>query len=481
MGSVPQFGLGWSPTEDGGYIRQMDTLESLFLVMAELGAPLNKHHWSINSTVKLSFPNNISDPVPFLQQAWLATRRRHPTIAAVAAAGNPESPGAIGRLITIPALDPRKFLEDTFFLHDGDCKDATELAKTIQAPQYGTIHWIPATGELLVNMCHWQFDGVGMVMMWAGFLDFLATFVRDGLGAKVNDESILTVTVDELNESPMDEESTPKRLREAADAMIGTFLQGMPGVGPPLKSKEGDVPGDTFRRELVIDEATTNCIIGACKKKDYSVSAMVQTAMLKVIGQYEQHAAAKHYSIFIPVDLRKLLPKPYNASSHAGGTRLSGWPLLVENVAGKSFADMAPAINEAYRTDFTKVMKDDDGKDMSLVQYTAPYARRVLGLYTATPPPGMPPRTTPCVSSLGLVEKYIKPDYDVGGDQKLEVESFFLSLEMLGQDQYIHVWTFRGKLHLQISANSTHYDAQFLDDELQRIRTELVHGLGIAN
>ncbi|KAK0386144.1 hypothetical protein NLU13_5981 [Sarocladium strictum] len=474
-------GLSWGPGEDGGQTRQMDSLESLFLVMAELGAPLHKHHWSINSSLRLSFPNNISDPVPYLQQAWLAIRRRHPTIAAIAAAGDSKNPGAIGRQMTVPALDPQKFVEKTFFVHKGDVNDATELAASMKASDYGTIHWIPATEELLVNVCHWQFDGMGVVMLWSSFLEFLAAFVRDGLNARVDDESNFTIPVDELVASPMNEESTPKRLREAADAMIDAFLQGMPGVGPPLKSGEGAIPGTTFRRELVLDEPTTKSVIEACKKNDYSVSAMVQTAMLRVLGSYQQHPAAKHYSIFIPVDLRKLLPAPHDGTSHAGGTRLSGWPLLVENVADKSFADMAPAINQAYRTDFSRVMKDDEGNDLSLVQYTAPYARRVLGLYTATPPAGMPPRTTPCVSSLGMVEKYIQAEYDVGGGGRtLGVRSFFLSLEMLGPDQYIHVWTFRGKLHLQMSANSTHYDADFLDDELESIKRELVRGLGVT-
>ncbi|KAH8178658.1 hypothetical protein LIA77_00177 [Sarocladium implicatum] len=480
MGSVPQTGLEWSSTGDGGHTRKMDTLESLFLIMAELGTPLQKNHWSINSAVKLCFPSNITDPIPYLQQAWLATRKQQPIIAAVAASEDPSDPMAVGRQITVPPLDIKKFLEDTFFVHNGDVKDATALAKSMLSSQYGTIHWIPATSELFINVCHWQFDGMGVVMLWSCFLDFLASFVRDGLDANVNDKSNFVQTIDELMDSPMDEESTPKSLRDAADAMIGTFLQGMPGIGLPLKSGKDAIPGDTFRRELVIDEETSDKIFEACKKSDYSVSAMVQTALLKVVGGYEQHPAAKHYSVMIPVDLRRYLPKPHNAASHAGGTRLSGWPLLVENVSDKSFADMAPGVNELYRKDYSNVMKDDQGEDMGLVKYTAPYARRIMGLYTAEPPPEMPPRTTPVISSLGLVEKYIKPEYDVGGGQSLGVGSFWLSVEMLGQDQYIHVWTFRGKLHLQMSANSTHYDAEFLDDELEKVKTELVKGLGIA-
>lgn len=480
MGSVPQTGLEWTSTQDGGHSRQMDTLESLFLVMGELGAPLNKNHWSINSALKLSFPSNIADPVSYLQQAWLATRRQQPILAAVAAPGDPSNPGAIGREITVPELKPDEFLKKTFFVHGSDVKDATELAKSMQATQYGTVHWVSSTDELLINVTHWQFDGMGVVMLWSVFLDFLSTYVRGGLEASVNDKSNFVQPIDELINSPKDEESTPKRLRDAADAMIGTFLQGMPGVGMPIKSGEGAIPGDTFRRELVIDEDTSKKIVAACKKNDYSVSAMVQTALLKVVGSHEQHPAAKHYSVMIPVDLRKFLPAPHNQANHAGGSRLSGWPLLVENVADKSFADMAPGVNEAYRKDYSKVMKDDEGNDMGLVQYTAPYARRILGLYTAKPPPGMPPRTLPVISSLGLVERYIKPEYDIGGGQTLGVSSFFLSVEMLGQDQYIHVWTFRGKLHLQMSANSTHYDAEFLDKELEQVKEELLKGLSVA-
>ena len=51
---------------------------------------------------------------------------------------------------------------------------------------------------------------------------------------------------------------------------------------------------------------------------------------------------------------------------------------------------------------------------------------------------------------------------------------------MPGEDQYVHFWTFKDRLTLQVVGNSSYYDDSFLNDELEEIREELLRGLDVA-
>ncbi|KAF4969344.1 hypothetical protein FSARC_3419 [Fusarium sarcochroum] len=478
MGAISTPSSKWTESS-GVHTRRADSLESFFAVMGDIGAPFNKQHWAINSALKLSFSKAISDLIPFLQKAWLTTRRLHPIIDATISAPDPQNPLKDFREITVPVLEPESYLERTFFLHDTNVKDDTTLTRQLTNDHFGTIHWIPVTRELLIYVSHSQFDGIGLLMLWSGYLGILAGLLRDGIDYKPDVGSRLTSSIDELISSPMDEGTTPEALKLAADNMIDVFLQGVPGVGLHLKSAEGAVPAHTCRRVITLNEISTNAVIKACEKNNYSVSAIAKTALIRTPASYEQHPMAKHFSTLVPVSLRRFLPSPHDKVSYAGGVRVSGWPLLIRDVADKEFSDIAPMVNEVFRKDFSKITQDDAGNDIGLIDCTAPYSRRAIQMFTATPPPMLPPRTTPTMSSLGQVEKYIKPSYEGLMGEILSVDDFFLSLEILNQDQYVHVWTFRNKLHFQVSANSAHYDESFLDDEMERVNDELLLGLGV--
>ncbi|KAF4983856.1 hypothetical protein FDECE_17207 [Fusarium decemcellulare] len=371
-------------------------------------------------------------------------------------------------------------INQTFIRHD-DIPDSKAVFASLRSSPTARCHWLPTSQELCISSSHWRIDGIGMLMLADSFMKIL-TATLHGTNFDSDGQSPLTPSLDAIVSSYTDEETTPLYLRSAADAMVADFVRGVPSLAlPTIPGSQSAIPGLTEREAFSFDVASTQAIVSACKERGLSVPSAVHAAIVRVTAAYPQHPLAKSYAAFFPTDLRRHFPDPWNKDTFAVGMFCSGLPATVMDVIGKSFDDIAKVLNEVYRRDLAQVCTDGDGNPVGMLHLTAPYIRRTTKLFNTPPPPELPPVENPDLSSFGKVEQYLQHEYEYGqGDKgRVIVDDFWIGTETLARSLQCHVWTFKDQLTIQGCFNTSFYDRSFVSEVLQKVKDELVAGLGL--
>lgn len=481
----PQSPLAWSFDADGTSTRRLDALEMFFKTLADSGVPINREHWLMTFPMRLSFPDWVKDPAPYLRAAWRDLRRLHPGLAGVAHNSTSDPSGA--QVLTVAPMTTESCLSDTFFQND-DMEGWDDLVASHHITKSAQCHWIPRAREVCIVTSHWRVDGVGLVMLANRFLKVLAT--RLGSDRDRADDSFyalgvgpLSPSLDEIVGLYTDKETTPSHIRAAADGLVAELAKGFPSVGlPTTPGSKNAVPGPTRRVTAYFDTETTNAIVRACKTRGWSASLALHAAIVRVTASYAQHPLAKNYGAILAVDLRRFLPEPYSLEEYAVGMFASGIPVVVENAVGKSFEGIVADLDKGYRRDVTRICEDGEGRPVSLLELTAPYIRRTMELFASPPPPGMPLSQNPGLSSLGRLDKFLAGEHPVGpgGSRgRLILEDMGIGMGALGRALECHSWTFNGRLTLSASYNTSFYEVDFVEEVLGKVRCELLVGLGL--
>lgn len=485
--------VSWSPVGPevpGAFTRSMDTLENFYKLLGDSSSKLNREHWGLTASFRLTFPRAIADPLPYLKRTWLAIRQLHPGIGSTAPPTNLAD--LTSRVaLTVPPLDPEAWLAKSFVVHhDSALVDDATAALSLRPTETATLHWVPAASTIVFRSSHWRIDGVGSIMLAHAFVTTLVSVLRQGLDADLSAHASsvangsLTPSLDDIADAPQDEQSTPEHLKKAADDLIATFLKGLPTIGlPTIPGSETAVPGPTGRAQVLLDPATTAAVRAACSARGVSVTSAVHAALIRVVARYPQHPRARSYAAFVATGMRRRLGAPWDGVPFAVGIFSSGVPVCIEGALdGKSFDALAGEFQAVYSQDLARMGVDAGGKPFGMREIAAPYIRRTTRLFTSPVPEGMPPIQNPDLSSLGLVERIMKREYVYGddADARIEVADFWIGVEMLARALQCHVWTFRDCLTLQGCFNTSFYEKDFVARVLGQVTEELLGGLGLA-
>ncbi|KAJ4186732.1 hypothetical protein NW755_007464 [Fusarium falciforme] len=468
----------WLLEADGTSNRPLDTIETFFKLLADGGAPINREHWAITVALRMKIPESVKEVVPVLRRTWLTLVRLHPNLAGRSHMSDADD--LPSQILSVGPLNEDTWLSETFFQHE-NIPDSTTLFTSLRPSPTATCHWVPASQELCISSSHWRIDGIGMLMLANSFMNNLAEILRHDRNHPTT-QGPLTPSLDTIVGSYLDEETTPMYLRSTADALVAEFVKGVPSIGlPTITGSLTAAPGPTERQSYSFDATTTKSIIAACKKRGLSVPSAVHAALVRVTATYPQHLLAKSYAAFFPSDLRPCLSSPYNGEAFAVGMFCSGLPATVPNVLGLSFDAIAEILNNVYRRDLTRMCTNDEGKPQGMLDLMAPYVRRTTKLFNAPPPRELPPVENPDLSSFGKVEQYLQHEYafSQGGKDKVEVDGFWIGTETLARSLQCHVWTFKDQLTIQGCFNTSFYDRKFVSEVLDKVKAELIEGLGV--
>lgn len=484
--------FAWSQIAPNAFSRQLDTTESFYHLVSETSKP-SRDQWAITLSLRLSYTSSVPDLVPYLRLAWLATGKRHRNLASIVTKVDTDK-DQLPRgthIMTVGAFDPAIWLQQTFFQHDTN-QTGESMVQNATRSQLPSLHWLPSSHEICFHSSHWRIDGIGMLMLANSYMSSLATALRQDLDSAreniLNDPSEahgwLTPSLDELLKSHPTEEATPNYVKIVADDLICKYQKGVPSIGLPVETNRASAsPTATYRTSVTFDNSTTSRIIDSCKTLSFSVSAAVQGAAIRAAISYKQHPMARSYTSYFPTNLRQKLSLPWNSEDYAVGLLSSGLPLLVENIMDgpMPFEQIVSVINAAYKQDPGAIGTDQNGNPISQQQLVAPFIRRTVELFSA-PSSGdspLPPITSPDVSNLGKVEKYIKREYTLrdGVGQGIQIDDMWMMVEVNSPAVFCHQWTFRDRLTLQASVNEAYYDKEFMQEFIDKTKTELLIGL----
>lgn len=487
MGSVSTTSanpLAWKETSPGTFTRPLDTIETFFKWLADLGVPLKREHWGVSLSLRLSFPDSLPacEAEPYIRRAWLILSKQHPMLHA-----RPE-----GNTVTVRPLDEDEWLKESFFTHTGDQATVDSLFTSIEPAQVVSCHWLPGQRDLILHGSHWRLDGIGSLKLVDRLLTGLGAVIRVGLAAPLESYGLdltplFTPSLDEISNAYPDEDSTPPAVKTVADNLLQTVIRGAPSIGLPVTpGTENALPGPSSRVQVRLDKATTAAIVAACKARGIKVTSAVHAAIVQTTAAHQQHPLAKHYCITTAVDMRRRLPGGIRGDGPelAAGMFISPGLVFIEEPeaeCGKAFDSFAREFDATYGADMSRLYDAGNGEKVSIAQATAPFARRIVPLLQMPQPEGMPPQNAPHLSSIGVIETWLKREYIVNGEKgsNITVEDVWLGGEMITPALCNHVWTWRDQLTLAAVFNTAFYEESFVKQVMENVKRNLLSGLQI--
>ncbi|OHE95987.1 hypothetical protein CORC01_08680 [Colletotrichum orchidophilum] len=445
---APSANYPWNK-QHGVWSRQLGSMESFYQSLASPeGYPV---HWMIGCSVTVQNHDSNINNEGSLRQAWKALAWDFPCIGGVV---DPASREIVVREDAIT----NEWLQKSFRVHDGTTAD--ELFSAFKSQFHITLHYIRDTNQLLLQSPHTLIDGRGMLYLYHALFTTLAALPGDSSQTR---ETAEAPNLSKPYDDWLGVSATPSA-KNFADAQ--SIFQRVLQQEKPIRLPGVDftnTPQRPVHRDLVVDEKTSSTIISACKEKGVSVTSAWHAA-LALTTQKMQSAAGEDgasYVQFTTIDLRRHFPSSFVPHKHSIGSLQTALPLAADLNKNSTFDALSQSLHKQYKTPFA--FADND------FGYLGPYMAMSRQILESG---GVPPSSTPSLSSMGVVDDYLQPRYGAW-----EISNFWVSSTMMTGDFQMYLWTFREKLTFSVCYNEAFYDAQQVDRIMESTRDELIQGL----
>ncbi|KAL5333397.1 hypothetical protein BJX70DRAFT_68514 [Aspergillus crustosus] len=452
--------MSWEETTPGVFRHEYGKVEQVYRNISTLFLPLHKEHWVIHCVVTLhDLRNNFAET---LRKAWRLLRFEYPDIGIV--------PDGLTHKTYSPVNDEpalEEWVNQTFFIQSQGT--ANEISAAAKPNVFPTLHYFPATREVLFLSSHWRIDGVGTLIVLNRLFSLVA---GDGdasnilpLGTDLSSK-LAPCLEDALDAAT---EYTEEMKTYARESIAEFHKKAVQKASFPYNGDLKTPPARSLHETLRFSAASTSRIVAACKQHQISVTSAVHAALAEVYFAYGGAADESDYTTATSVNMRNYLPASFdtNPAAHPFQPYVTSITPTVRRAS--SFADRTVALTK----DYTNWYNDEFRKCLRLIyQYHAE-------ALTTRPAPGAPPRAPPSglsVSSLGRVEKLLETEFG-GGIVKLK--DFHFGVSMLTRQILLYVWTFEGGLTLSLNYNDAYYQQETVRDVLRRMREALETGLGL--
>ena len=450
----------WKESEFGTWLDDLDGAERVFYNMSQAFAAVGKEHGSVYSVCKIRAPASTS-AVPLeisIQNAWSALRFDFPALSVVVEGSKKKY------LAAIPERRA-EWIKETFSVIT--TLSANEIVPTLHLKRLPCLIFLPKTSEIIFHCSHWRIDALGTCMILDRLLDLVSERVSGSCCSPDWD-----LEYRNLSPSLEDAFGSPRTCSPAMEAMAETirkrnFETSYPSTGLPF---EGDVKtAPTLSRfqglELTLD--ATKVLIAACKARGFSVTAANHAACAEMVFQQSKHN--KHdYSTIVSANMRDHLNKPQQITKapYACGTYVTGITHIARRV--DDFATRASKLTKAYRGDW------EVSEYMSALRPI--YKMHGDALLAVARSGARPPASNVTISSLGVVDKYLRSDHG-----SVLVERFRLGSAIMTRQPTLYIWTFQGQLTMSVDYNEAYYSAETITALLSGTKVCLERGLGLTS
>ncbi|KAI0202190.1 hypothetical protein F4808DRAFT_422267 [Astrocystis sublimbata] len=165
--------MTWHETDQKGvFSRPIGENEAFIKLLGDVGLPLNREHWAINSTATIIPTGSMAasvDLASHFRRAWAHLRFQHPSLAAESAPDNKNL------IYTVPSENENPldvWVARTFSVATGSSAD---VIATLQPTPYAQLVYIPRSSELLFHTSHWRSDGIGVILLLDALLSIAST------------------------------------------------------------------------------------------------------------------------------------------------------------------------------------------------------------------------------------------------------------------------------------------------------------------
>lgn len=312
-----------------GCLRETDGRErEIHPIIGDGAHSAGRERWSVTATAKFdlkgSTSSNSSDVVhPMaLRKAWTLLRFRHPSIAAKVTQD--------GRLVYVVPDEPAKleqWLDDNFFVINGNSVDASEAIATFKPAPVTTLHFLTDKSQIIIHTAHWRTVGYGALLLVDALFSAL-TSINSGPTDPLawgSETARLTPSLESLLNLPY--EVSPDH-HDAAKCYLATEAAAIGTVGllspPPL----GDAVSWPLRRtrhiQLTLPAETTRRLDTAYSSLGTSLYSVVHAAVAATnYAKVPPSEKSRHFASTIR--LNRLNLRPHCARATASGPYTGGY------------------------------------------------------------------------------------------------------------------------------------------------------------
>ncbi|OBT52467.1 hypothetical protein VE04_07513 [Pseudogymnoascus sp. 24MN13] len=456
--------MPWQETVPGRYEREFGSIEQFYRQIAAAGAVIQKQQFLISCSIRLRESPSVAE----LQKAWKALRFLHPQIAAET------DESGFKLTYTVPSLESiGTWMQETFIV-DAECNSASNLYTSIKPTALFQIYFLPLSRELLFRTPHWRIDGTGLRILQNAFLQILA----DGPSNIVFDGSEVVRLAPSLNEAAFVPREPTPQISKASDAELDVFEAGPPSI--PIATLPNILPTSPQRYRTTFSADVTERIISSCKARGITVTTAAHSALILAMQPYTQHnsdpssrgTGRGKYTGITALDLRKYLSAPWNGPQSAVSLYHTGLPFCIDLNEHRDFNAIATEMDAIH----TRNLRNDESHNA--IEFLTSYVRKALGTLSAAPEDPLKAPAYQTLSSLGVVNNYLQSKRD-GKAATVEIEDWWLSVEIINRVLGTTLWTWDGHLNLSVSYNEAFYERNFVEQFIDGWGRELTTALGV--
>lgn len=440
----------WKETSPGHFERPFDSIERFFFAIGRGSLALNREHWAVSIFAQFETNASPKDTETALKHAWKTMRYDHPSLACIA-----REETKLYEVPDQPALDA--WLERTFIIESASTsKD--DLLASFRPSALASLHYLPHTSEILIHSSHWRIDLVGAISLLQNLFSAVDKPRPIDFGDEAanlspsRDEAANYTSLDQLGNS-----AQAQQIEKAATDVVMQLISNLPSAGLPAQNVD-QMPGGTRRAELILDKAKTAAIISACKQRDFTVTTALHAALLVAMQEVAPPppSSSVKYATFGIFNVRPSLKPPSdNSAIHPAALQIVGLPLVLQL---SKYDDLAQQLKQYYKQ---RIPPSADSSIHEAIM--VPATSKMADIVGQPLPVGFPPPREPLLSSVGVVDRYLKPDYG-----SIKVKDFWVGVEMMTPQIIFYLWTWQGKMTLSAFYNETFYDQDFVQQFLQR-------------
>lgn len=467
--------VDWEETSPGKYERQFDTTDLFFHNVSRVADENGRDHWMVNVVSKLDFgTTNDVAILSRLRTSWARARNQFPVLAAevVVDGSDTATTRKLSYIVCRDATELQQWASDCVTIERGA---PAEFRATVQRSANCTLHWFPATGELLMRMHHYLCDGMGTVHLLDSLLrDIARTPAETSLVDTTTDEGVrLQPSFSTMAGLALPDQAEPE------DTVLGAqrfanFVANMPSIALPRRSANGSAP--TGFRRLVASSTSTVGIAGkvveACRARELTLTPAVHASMVAATRELRvaEPAASGSFTGVLVYNMRPYLPPPYNDTARfPAGNVVFAAPITLP--AGANWEQDARALHAAYDQP-----KHAAGRSELSRGYAA-MMQRFAAAFAAPPPPGLVPACQPMMTSLGLLENKLSYVYE--GAQPVLVDRVEMGVDIHNDSLVIQQWSWRDRFYISASYNQAFLENDLAEKFLRRIYFILMDELAI--
>ncbi|OOF98316.1 hypothetical protein ASPCADRAFT_128476 [Aspergillus carbonarius ITEM 5010] len=448
--------MSWTQVSPTRYERSFDSLEVFYRAIADAGKPLNRQHYLISSVTRLKSPV----PPAEVRQAWKDLCQQHPQMAAVA-----DSDTRFVYSVPSPAeLDA--WVEDTFAVTPD--VSAAHLLPTLEPTSDLRLDYFPQSRELLWRSPHWRIDGFGLLHLQAAFFGLLSGETTPDPSDSDNVLPRLNPALDEVIFQPGT--MTPAQIRSAADAELAIVLKNTTSA-VSMPTLPNILPTSTRSIHTILPADTTTGIITACKAHDITITTALHAAFAVAMLPHAQHhfdpSTRGHpggtYTMLNAFSLRRYMPAPFNGPSAAVSVYHTGIGASIDLTSHRDFHSIAAILGQGYKRN----LGADEPRNV--FTFLPEHVNQILELFSIQPEDPLHGPAGPTFVSMGRVNDSLASRYGA-----IEIDDWWIGVEVLSRQLIAHVWTWEGEVRLGVCWNEAFYETSFVEGVLDSWREVLL-------